>query len=348
MRKICLFNTTINSTNIGNNIIEDTCIDILRDYLKNDFIINIPYLDKISEYTLENIKDADFTVFLGTNALSAEMNKYRQWGLTKDNSKYISNVVLMGVGWWQYQNQAVNDYTKNILRNVLKKDCIHSVRDAYTEKRLKSIGINNVLNTGCPTIWKLNEEHCSYIPKEKAKNVICTLTDYNKKNSIDLELLNVLNEKYEKIYFWIQGLNDKAYLEELLSQDKRISEKIVMIPPSLKQLDDVLESNEGIDYIGTRLHAGIRALQKKRRTIIMGIDNRGIEMGRDFGLPVIERQMVNVLRDKIESSFETNIILPEENIKKYMKQFQCMRRDKIDVQYNLFTQAKKHIKRYLY
>ena len=50
--------------------------------------------------------------------------------------------------------------------------------------------------------------------------------------------------------------------------------------------------SENIDYVGTRLHAGIRALQHKKRTIIIGIDNRAIEKAKDFNLTVIDRKNI--------------------------------------------------------
>ena len=48
--------------------------------------------------------------------------------------------------------------------------------------------------------------------------------------------------------------------------------------PTLEAFDNLLESEIDLDYIGTRLHAGIRAIQKKRRSIIIGVDNRALEM----------------------------------------------------------------------
>ncbi|TOG81065.1 capsular biosynthesis protein, partial [Vibrio parahaemolyticus] len=61
-----------------------------------------------------------------------------------------------------------------------------------------------------------------------------------------------------------------------------------IIAPSLESFDEVLSSGN-VDYIGTRLHGGVRALQKKVRTLILAIDNRAWEKKKDFNLPVVER-----------------------------------------------------------
>ena len=77
-----------------------------------------------------------------------------------------------------------------------------------------------------------------------------------------------------------------------------------------------------VDYVGTRLHAGIRALSKGHRTIVISIDNRAKNIGKDTGLPTIEREDIEVLlQDKINSEFATNIHMPINNIKQWKKQF---------------------------
>jgi polysaccharide pyruvyl transferase WcaK-like protein len=86
-------------------------------------------------------------------------------------------------------------------------------------------------------------------------------------------------------------------------------------------LNQILKSDFNIDYIGTRLHAGICAIQNFRRSIIIGIDNRAIEMGNDFNLNVIEPENVNILDEIIKSDLITDISIPKDNIDIWKKQF---------------------------
>ena len=76
-----------------------------------------------------------------------------------------------------------------------------------------------------------------------------------------------------------------------------------------------------LDFIGTRLHAGIRALQKFRRTIILGIDNRATEKSKDFNLKVLQRDDIDKLNGIINNDFRTEININETNIKKWKDQF---------------------------
>ena len=134
----------------------------------------------------------------------------------------------------------------------------------------------------------------------------------------DKALIKVLVKNYKKVYFWIQGSDDLEYFKSLHS-----GENIEIIPPTLEAYDRILENVNSLDYIGTRLHAGIRALQKKVRTIIVGIDNRAIEKSKDINLKIILRDDIE---DKLElmlkEEFKTDIRLPIASIEKWKNQFE--------------------------
>ena len=60
----------------------------------------------------------------------------------------------------------------------------------------------------------------------------------------------------------------------------------------------------------------------RHRSIIISIDNRAEAISNDTGLPIIYREHVkNKLEKKIQSSFETKINLPKENISLWTNQF---------------------------
>ncbi len=101
------------------------------------------------------------------------------------------------------------------MHEVLHHDLLHAARDHYTAKKLHEAGFSNVIVTSCPTMWGLSPEHCQTIPSHKADNVLFTLTDYNRDYQNDASLINLLRRKYGKIYCWIQGLGNYAYVNEL-------------------------------------------------------------------------------------------------------------------------------------
>jgi len=309
---ISIMDTTIADNNLGNEIIMESVCHYLRKIFPNGFFIKLPYLDELGPASINYITQSKFVFFGGGNCLTSDMKKYKQMGIDKRIAREIRDIILMGVGWWQYQEEPTR-YTRKVLNNIMHHEYFHSVRDNYTAEKLKSIGFNNVLVTGCPSMWRLNQELCSQIPTNKSDNVLLTFTDYNQ-SSYDLQILKILEKQYKRIVLWPQGLEDFRYT-------RQISSSIEVIAPSLEALDNVLRSTLDIDYVGTRLHAGIRALQFKRRTIILSIDNRASEKAKDFNLPSLPRENVERLEAIIEKPLITSINLPEENINKWLSQF---------------------------
>ena len=113
----------------------------------------------------------------------------------------------------------------------------------------------------------------------------------------------------------MQGPEDLAYA-------RTIAKEIKIIPPQLDALDELLASDIDLDYIGTRLHAGIRAMQFKRRSIIIGIDNRAIEMQKDVHFPIVLRDNLDSLQQRIYDEFETKLNVPFDEINKWKLQFE--------------------------
>ena len=130
-------------------------------------------------------------------------------------------------------------------------------------------------------MWSLTKEHCKTIPISKSDEVIFTLTDYKKNPSRYSFLIEILKKNYSRVYFLIQGVNDEAYLNSIISDDD-----IVRIPPTLDEFTNFLNLHQ-CDYVGTRLHAGIKAMQCSRRSIIIAIDNRALELERDYHITCI-------------------------------------------------------------
>lgn len=115
--------------------------------------------------------------------------------------------------------------------------------------------------------------------------------------------------------FGHNGNGDYDYLKKL-----GLIKEVNIIEPTLKAYDELLEKTD-IDFVGTRLHGGIRAMQKCRRAIIISIDNRAKEMSKNYNIKIVERDNMENLEKVINSEFNTIINLPEDNIKKWKEQF---------------------------
>ncbi|WP_353196243.1 polysaccharide pyruvyl transferase family protein [Parapedobacter defluvii] len=309
-----IFDTSIATTNLGDHIIMDAVNRIVNELFTDDFVINIPTHFSIHPLDLPALRKYDTALVGGTNLLKNNTFGKPQWKVAmKDLLALRHKVVLLGVGWWQYQDKPVSLYSKWMYKALFSKRYLHAVRDNYTLQKLAEIGIKNVINTGCPTVWGLDEPHLSQINPRKRDTVVTTVTDYLRDPERDRLLLETLKRNYRDVYVWIQGSKDRAYIESLTSD-------VQYIAPKLSAFDTFLEK-ESCEYVGTRLHAGIRALQKRRKALIIGIDNRAIEMRNDIGLNVLERQRIDLLEEKIHEEMSVKLYLNTGAIQRWKTQF---------------------------
>jgi polysaccharide pyruvyl transferase WcaK-like protein len=313
--KPILLDTAIESDNAGDNIIIENCVKNLPECIKSCKMEHIPTHRMLNKIELKRVQQAKFKILCGTNALSGKMRSYGLWKLGTNIRPY-KNTILMGVGFDSASNES-DFYTRIMLKTILSKKYVHSVRDSFSENKLHNMGIFNVINTGCPTMWQLTPEYCAKISRKKAKNVICTITDYCRNIEFDRQMLQIVTKNYEKVYLWIQGENDLEYLKKL-----NFDKKVIIVPIGLNYYDEILKL-PNLDYIGTRLHAGIRAISNGHRSIIISIDNRAAAIAHDTGLPIIKREDIPIyLEERINSDFETKITLPIKNIELWKKQFE--------------------------
>lgn len=311
---ITLFDPSIASANLGDQIIQDAVHRELTDLLPLDQIITVPTQEVISSISIRRAMQARYRLVGGTNLLSARMREYKQWQINLRQSFSLHDVTLMGVGWWQYQDKP-DFYTRTILRNVLSRERQHSVRDEYTRRKLASIGIENVLNTGCPTMWRLTPDHCKQIPATKADAVVLTLTDYHPDPANDTQLIDLLKKHYATVYFWPQGGGDISYFSSLQRSDLKV------LRPSLAAYDELLRDAKSLDFVGTRLHGGVRAMQNLRRALILAVDNRAKEISADTGLAISAREELNAVEQWIRSPEETRIAMNWTSIADWKSQF---------------------------
>ena len=309
-----ILDTAMGSDNCGDLIIMEACMLQLRDKLDVSAMHHVPTHQFPSDFERMLLSNSRMKILCGTNILSGHMGSYGLWKLGPDVAPY-RNTLLLGVGF----DSAVldfDDYTKRLFQTILSKEGIHSVRDSFSEKMLRDMGIQNVLNTGCPTMWRLTPEHCATIPTQKAKNVVCTLTDYCRDEENDRAMLDILLVSYQTVYFWLQGRDDLEYIRSLGYENK-----VMLVQPDLQSFDAVLEQPD-LDYVGTRLHAGIRALNKGRRSLIVSIDNRAECIHADTGLPIIHRKDISKkLKQRIMEEVHSKITIPKSNISQWMEQF---------------------------
>ena len=313
LRRLTLIDTSAASTNLGDQIIMEAVRRELSSLLPDAFAFTVASHEWMGRKSRSLMRRSNWVVAGGTSLLSSRMWFRPPWKLAPWDVVGTPGVVLMGAGWYQYQRRP-DPYSRWMLRRVLRGAHTHSVRDSHTAGMLRSIGISRVLNTSCPTLWKLSSEHCSRIPAKQAENVVTTLNTYMPDPPRDRRFLEVLCKNFSTVYFWPQTDTDYEYAKQLGSG-------LRFIDPSLAAYDGLLGSDQSLDYVGLRLHAGIRAMQFARRAVIVEIDNRAQVMGKDVGLITVDRGDFERLQGLVSGSFPTSLQIPWAAIDEWKAQF---------------------------
>lgn len=309
MKRITLLDTAVGSTNKGDEIIMRCCKEELS--LGGYFVLNAPtHLKTISMLesigvlpdSANEISRSEYKFVCGTNLLQSNMlHRSNQWDIDLLTCKPFANSILVGVGGHVAEIGGIKGkYTAELYKKVLSHEYIHSVRTKAAEEDLTRLGFK-AINTGCVTLWKLSPDFCAGIPKEKGRNAIVTLTDYNRDAEKDRLLLEVVIKNYQKVYFWPQGIYDDEYLREL-----GFEKDLIVLPADVDAYERVLNNEESLDYIGTRFHGGIFAMRHQKRCIIISLDERMTAMQERIKNNVISRSRIGDQLEKIiQSEFET-------------------------------------------
>jgi polysaccharide pyruvyl transferase WcaK-like protein len=323
--RICLFNPAIKnnlgapSLNLGDLIIEEAVKREINNIFQNCEILSISSHVYPNRNHVGLARNSSFIFVGGTNILGSRMEKYKQWKISFLQKLELSRAILIGVGWEQYQ-ESPTWFTRISLKAVLSNNFLHSVRDSYSKNKLEEAGIKNVINTGCPTMWQLANLKSNDIQKDKSENALVMLTDYSKNPTLDAKLLSLISVHYKKIFIWPQGSGDHQYFKQLFTSTSN-SNPIYFLEHSIKSFNSFLDSKVPFDYIGTRLHGGIKCLLAKRRSLILKIDNRATEIANDTNLPVAIRDDFEYIEKWIQGPSPTFLKIDNRSIELWKSQF---------------------------
>lgn len=310
---INMFDTAIDSDNLGDEFIMDAVWQEVRPLFPGADYIRTPTHRRATLSELREGRKADLSIVGGTNILKSHMLVRGNWRITPLDYLNWRNVVLLGVGWQQYGQSGADAATRLFFRRVLSRTGLHSVRDMHTYDNLKP-SVPNLVYTACPTMWRLDEAHCRSIPVHTAHSVVTAVTYYRPAPEQDRQLFDLLKRHYSTVFVWPQQEQDLPYLKEIGVTG------FIPIPPDVASYDRLL-ADVDVDFVGARLHGGIRAMQHGRRALIIPVDNRATEISLSTQLPVAMREDMAAIENWIMEPRPTALTLPWDGIERWKDQF---------------------------
>lgn len=303
--RVGILDPSIASRNLGDEIIAQSARRELSDLFADEEMVSLPTHRIWSRKELKSARQCDFFLFAGSNVFAHKFPLNFQWILgLKSFIVLRGRVSFFGVGLWQ--DGTFTRLSSLLWRQILSENT-HSVRDNLSREHLEKLGKRSLF-TSCPTTWRLPE-----IIEFSQTNQKCivTLTDYNQDSHRDKAWLAQASSFYQELVLWPQGRGDEAYLESL-------GLKMKSLHGNLEAFESALETG-GYDYFGTRLHGGVFALQRGVRSVIVEVDNRAREMGKDLGLPVYKAHESERISKALKSP-HVSIRLPSSEIEQWKQE----------------------------
>ena len=304
--------------NLGDCIIWQAVEQQLKDLFGPSAVINsISSHVAPNAQALRQIRAAAYRFVGGTNLLGSKMRRERQWKVSGRTMAFRHPAILMGVGWGGYQPRP-DAFTRFLLKAVLSRKFLHSVRDSYSEGQLRAAGFDNVVNTSCPTLWEWAGEPRQINCQEPSDRVLLMLTDYRRDESLDRALVHLLAGQYKEIIFWPQGSIDPYYGSYLLFG---VRNKVRILDATMDAFEKFLATEGPLDCVGTRLHGGIKCLKAGQRSLIIEVDNRAREIARDTSLPTVARDDIKAIEHWTRAPQPCTVHILKDPIDRWKQQF---------------------------
>ena len=310
---VAILDPAIATRNAGDEIISDASRTEIHYTLPHHFQTTLPTHERMGTRSWRLVTQSEHTILAGSNILTTALLLDRGWRYSLIDTLWVDNIISLATGWRSYRQER-SLIGGAMLRRALSKTGIHSVRDEYSRKRLMDAGIRNVVNTACVTMWRLDTEALAALPPERAPRVVTTINTGHP-SPVDRALAEALFRNYEEVHVWPQGIDDGDQVRALFGERAKI------LGPTLRAYDELLKSDGPLDFVGTRLHGGIRALQNRRRALIVAVDNRAAEIARDTNLPVVDGTSADELEDRIRNPRPIEVRLPLDAIAEWRGQF---------------------------
>lgn len=314
--EITVFDTSIGSQNLGDQIIMQAAYRELRALFPQAHLWSVPTHDTFGQAGRKRQRHSLFAIACGTNLIHAKMPGKGHWklpfwprlGMPPIGRYRPPNLCLMAVG---SNAEALSPGAASYLSGTLWNRVPASVRDKATAGIFADAGLG-ASHTGCVTMWALPEDHAERLPKEKAEAAVVCLTGTRRASRAaierDMRMLDAVSSAYSRRFLWPQGQVDLEYYLSLGRSDFEILEH------SLQAYEALLASDLSLDFVGARLHAGILAMMHGRRPLIVKVDNRAADIGSSVNLPVIGAEDFPRLDAMIAEPRETRIDLPRAEI----------------------------------
>jgi len=311
--------------NAGDFLIRQRALAILARVRPDRPVHNLNSWESIDESRLDTINAAKALILCGGPAVRPRM--VPPYDLPPDKLKRIKvPIVTMGLGWnhkdgtWNAVTRATpTPETRCLLARIRADGLANSVRDVEAAVFMGKEGVDNVMVTGCPTLF--GEDALDTLPKtvRDATQVVvsagvlsrCEGSEFEQQFHIIVEFV-CRNFGVENVTVAFHHATDPAayaaaYGSGVAVADQALHRWVVGKGIAWRDISGTAQSMLDLYgncrlHIGFRVHAHLLCTSLQRPSILLAEDSRGFGAGRLLGgwvIPAIEAQTAVVTQEEV-------------------------------------------------
>lgn len=278
---------TGDKTNSGDHLIKESALALFKKYRPDREVIALPGWEKMDNSRLETVNQSCALILCGGPAL--RMHTYGDvYKLTNNLDEIKVPIILMGIGYRDDNGEWENTFRFELsdkTHDLLKKTQVHeyssSVRCYHTLNVLKSHGYKNVMMSGCPAFYEIdNLEREFPLSPSVQKIAFATGRKYLTIPGMDrqqMDLISSFAQRFKDKNFTV-AFHDPIDMKkpktlELIDFLKSNSIEFVDISGTADTLTDFYKQMDA--QIGYRVHAHIYMSSIQKPTILLCEDGRG-------------------------------------------------------------------------
>ena len=283
--------------NIGDFLIHDRSKSLIQTALPQYDIIELKSWEPLDSH-VEKINSAKALVIGGGPGIQEDMYP-STYPLVKILDDIKTPIVTLGVGWKGVPGDSLTIYRDYTISSqsiaLLQKMKAIGVRDIYTSRTLKRMGISNVSFNGCP-VW-YDQRYIGKrmdIPK-KISQIVITPSQNALFHGQSVDLVKEVRSLFPQATIYVsfhRGIEPDKYTSQSESTNikKMVSEMKqynVIIKDTSYNLENIAFYEECDIHLGYRLHAHIDFLSMRKPSFLLHEDGRGNGFSDTIGLPGI-------------------------------------------------------------
>lgn len=284
--------------NIGDFIITDRTRKLLQYFKPEHRLIQLPHWEPLEPH-LETVNNSDALIIMGGPGFQPKMYP-GVYKLAGQLDEIKVPIVPLGLGWkgvpGDYRTLRHYKFTESslkLLKRMSRELNWLSCRDYLTGEVLKSSGIDNVLMTGCPVWYDLKHLDEPFKRPRKVNKLVFTPAQnplFQKQSIQIMENLRRILPEARLICSFHRGL-DAADRFTPAKDAKNNLELAAAAEKSGWETVDTSFDLERISFydtcdihVGYRVHGHLYFLSKRRPSILIHEDGRGVAMSEALNL----------------------------------------------------------------